>query len=97
METRKNCRAYYRGRGVTRGAALRTSKHSKVGQIQRPLQKLYPLEIEEDIEDDTADDTKMEGQVDSKASGSGNSGVHPVGVLARLKKISKDCYPQNCR
>ena len=76
--------------GVTRGVALRTSKDGKVGQIQRPLQKLYPLEIEEDIEDDTEDDTEMEGQVNSKAACSGNSGTSGVSPGRGSDKTEED-------
>ena len=52
--------------GIIRGAVLKTYRDGKTGQIRRPLQKLYPLEITDDQEDTDKDDVAGYGPGDQR-------------------------------
>ena len=63
--------------GVVRGASVRTSFNDKIGNIQRPLQKLYPLELGSrgNEEKETGNASEMIVDKDAKQGRNNNKSV----------------------
>ena len=91
--------------GVFRGAVLKTCRDGKAGQIKRPLQKLYPLELKEesdvsrqdrvaDVGDRIGGDTSYDGDHQNlghngRKLGQNSEFLGPLGVATSEKLLSK--------